>query len=512
VLFDFMTQAPEFSSADHDQLLSWCTQIVALARKNGYLSSTADTIAIYETTMLLANIRSRMHPSAYDFTDAAITCLEKDRTPRKRNIAQLCRVVLGGDRIGVVGYESLPPLAQNIYDRLEPLGVDLFSRTNQRALMDFTQNPHLLDCSELLWRLHYMLGDHVVHPIIGERKLGYQPLQESWDIRIGKYQREVIQLGYEGVTLEQVLEQRMRQRVYDPQASASNVLHTTEASLLFLDSPRVTREFGEHATYCLTQETGVADALAIFDRARRLIHHYRTTPEGLPQWIEDFVAAGYTHYASLLPHAMTDGNTAPKEVAGMLSFIFVLESLALSLGCSREQIIISVQQAGNQAVQPEKQGLQWVAEWLLKLRSLESMREALNAMTENPLLMPNLPVYLNGFILALTFAPQLGAFVVEILSKVFAQVPDHVLIPWLPGLILQLRDHQRILAGLMKEAAHIFPQNLEALPNWSPQWLQDAPDLPELSADDLDEASQKIRDLLLAHPAPLNHLAALLQP
>src|SRR5690606_29426373 len=128
------------------QLLDWCTRIVALARKNGYMASTADTIAIYETAMLLANIRNRMHPSAYDFTDAAITCLEKDRTPQRRNIAQLCRVMLGGDRIGSVGYESLPPLAQNIYDRLAPLNVDLFSHTNQRALMDFTRNPHLRDC------------------------------------------------------------------------------------------------------------------------------------------------------------------------------------------------------------------------------------------------------------------------------------------------------------------------------------------------------------------------------
>ncbi len=510
VLFDFMTQAPEFSSADHDQLLDWCTRIVALARKNGYLSSTADTIAIYETTMLLANIRSRMHPSAYDFTDATITCLEKDRTPKKRNIAQLCRMVLGGDRVGVVGYESLPPLAQNIYDRLEPLGIDLFSRTNQRALMDFTQNPHLLDCSELLWRLNYLLGDYVVHPIIGERKLGHKPLQESWEIRIGKYQREVIQLGYEGVTLEQVLEQRMRQRVYDDKATASTALYTTEATLLFLDSPRLTREFGEHATHLLTQESGVADAPEIFDRARRLIHHYRTTPEGLPQWIEDFVTAGYTHYASLMPYAMTDGNTAPKEVAGMLSFIFVLEGLALSLGCSREQIIISVQQAGNQAIQPEKQGLQWVAEWLLKLRTLESMREALYAMTENPMLMPSLPIYLNSLVLSLTFAPQLSAFVVEILSKVFTEVPDSILIPWLPGLILQLREHQDILSGLMQEASSIFPNTLQGMTTWTPQWLQDTPDMPVLTDAPLDEAGEQIRQLLLAYPQTLDRLKGLL--
>lgn len=509
-LFHFLTQPPEFSSADQQQLLDWCARIVALARKNGYLASTADTIAIYETAMLLANLRNRMHPSAYDFSDAAVTCLEKDRTPKRRNIAQLCRVVLGGDRIGVVGYESLPPLAQNIYDRLAPLNVDLFSRTNQRALMDFQKQPHLLDCSELLWRLHYMLGQHVVQPIMGERKLGLKPVQESWEIRIGKYQGSVIQLGYEGITLEQVLEQRMRQRAYDPKATAAVALHTTEASLLFLNSPRLTREFGEHATYLLTQETGVNDAAEIFERARGLIHYYRTTPDGLPRWLEDFVATGYTHYASLLPQALADGNMLPKDVAGMLGFIFVLESLALSLGCSREQIIISVQQASQEQIPPDKQGLLWAAEWLLKLRTVQSMRDTLRDMITNPLLLPALPIYLNSLVLALTFAPGIGRFVVEILSDLFGQVPDEVLIPWLPRLVLQLRDHKQLLAPLLKEASAVFPATLAGFTDWQPRWLEDEAAVPVAEMGELDGDHAKIREMLLSAPETLQKWAELL--
>ncbi len=48
----------------------------------------------------------------YDFQDAATTCLEKDRTPKKRDICQLCRILLGGDRVGMVGYAPLPPLCR----------------------------------------------------------------------------------------------------------------------------------------------------------------------------------------------------------------------------------------------------------------------------------------------------------------------------------------------------------------------------------------------------------------
>jgi hypothetical protein len=512
LLMRFLTQPPAFASADLDQLLDWSTRIVTLARNNGYLASTADSIAIYETAMMLANLRNRMHPSAYDFMDAAVTCLEKDRTPRKRNIAHMCRIMLGGDRIGTVGYESLPPLAQNIYDRLAPLQVDLFARNNQRALMDFTKNPELRDCSELLWRLNYLLGHAVVQPIMGERKLGHTPIQESWEIRIGKYQGQVIQLGYEGVTLEQVLEQRMRQRVYQDKATAARALHTAEASLLYLNSPRLTREFGQHAAYLLTQETSASNAPDIFARARNLVHYYRTTPDGLPGWIEEFVATGYTHYASLLPRAMTDGGTSPEEIAGMLGFIFTLESLALSLGCSRSQIVISIQQAALEQIPPEKVGLLWVAEWLLNLRTIGAMRGYMNEVMENPLRLPTLPAYLNGFILSLTFAPQIAAFVVEILSHVFAHVPDQALIPWLPRLVLQLRDHQPILQPLIKEAASIFPPTLAALPAWQPRWMVDESTTDSAAPIALDEDQQKIREMLASAPQSLHAIAQILTP
>ena len=84
-LVHFLTRPPLLASEDEEQLLAWCVGIVALARKNGYLASTADSIAVYHTSMLLAQLRNRRHPTPYDFRDAAITCLEKDFTPKKRN-------------------------------------------------------------------------------------------------------------------------------------------------------------------------------------------------------------------------------------------------------------------------------------------------------------------------------------------------------------------------------------------------------------------------------------------
>src|SRR3712207_7569859 len=50
------------------------------------------------TAVLLAQLRNRTTPTPYDFRDAAVTCLEKDRTPKKRDVPRLCDVLLGGDR------------------------------------------------------------------------------------------------------------------------------------------------------------------------------------------------------------------------------------------------------------------------------------------------------------------------------------------------------------------------------------------------------------------------------
>jgi Family of unknown function (DUF5682) len=514
-LTTFLTRPPELVAADTEQLLQWCADIVGLARKNAYLASTADSIAIYQTSMLLAGMRKRMHPTPYDFQDAAITCLEKDRTPKKRNIYQLCQILLGGDRIGTVGYASLPPLAQDVYDRLQPLGVNLLAQTNQRALMDFKQQPELLPCADVLWRLHYLLGDVIVKPIIGDRSLGSKPIQESWEIRIGKYQRDIIMLGYEGVSIEQVLEQRLKQLAFSPQAKTSDVLKATEDSILYARSLRLTQELGEHAISLLKQETGVSDAPQVFERVRRLVHYYRTTPTGLPEWIEHFVTTGYGHYATLLPQAFADRGTNPEQIAGMLNFIFTLESLALSLGCNRSQLLIGVKQSSQGLEDPAKIGLLWTTEWLLTLRKLEEIREFFDNVINNEMLIKSFPEYLNGFILSLTFAPRISKFVVELLSKLFATVPDKILLPWLPNLIIKLRPHAQILPGLIKEAASSFPKKLADFNNWVPAWSKPQPEIKAQvnrveTAPTLSENELKIRELLFNNPATANALGKLL--
>jgi hypothetical protein len=504
-----LQKPPAVVEEDEAELVQNCVRIVDLARRNGYLSTTADSIAVYQTAILLANLRNRRHPTPYDFRDAAVTCIEKDAVPRKRDVARLCDILLGGDKTGQIGYKSLPPLAQDVYDRLSILPIKLEARTIQRALLDFRKQPEYLPCSKLLWQLRYLLAGDVVRPIMGQCQLGHVPQQESWDVAIGKYQGAVIQLGYEGVTVEHVLERRLKRAAFGPDARTVDALAAAEDSILLLGSDRLTEELGERAVELLVNEPDVKDARNIYTRISRLIHYHRTTEAGLPSWCKSFVTTGYSHYATLLPTAFADRGTNPEDLAAMLQFIFTLESLALSLGCERSQLVIAIKQSAPGTVDFAKQSLLWSAECVLQMRDLTSLRDHFDELLDNELTLPALPDYLGGFLLALSFTPLVSGLTVELMSKAFERLPDRILMPWLPRLIMMLRPHAgSVLPALMKEAAAIFPGSLTSLAKWEPPWREQPRPAPIAGPlAELDEDQQAAQSLVAHFPATANALA-----
>ncbi|WP_343980805.1 DUF5682 family protein, partial [Streptosporangium amethystogenes] len=472
-LSGFLATPPALDDLDEAELRGWCVDIVRLARRNGYLASTADAIAVFETSILLAGLRNRARPTPYDFQDAAVTCIEKDVVPGRRDIRRLCEILLGGDRIGEVGYEALPPLARDVYDRLEPLGLDPGRRTQQRALLDLRADPGLVPCSDLLWILRQLLPEGAVRPIMGARRLGERPIQESWDLAIGRHQRSIVELGYEGVTVEQVLEQRLRRKVREPQAGAGVALAAVEDAILYLGGRRFADELGNRAVELLAAERTVDDAPEVLRRIRRLLAYYRATQPDLPAWCEAFVTAGYAHYCTLLPTAFVDEDTGVRQVGAMLGFLFSMESLALSLGCDRAQLELAVRQAHPQ--EPAKTALLWAAQTQLGLLSQARLRARCDELLANPLVIPSFPLYLSGFVQALEPVPALAPFVVEVLSKAFARLPDEVLLPWLPTLITTLRRHvPELVPVLVREAGRTFPASLAELDRWVAPWERPA--------------------------------------
>ncbi|MFI6481200.1 hypothetical protein ACIBH1_24935 [Nonomuraea sp. NPDC050663] len=468
-LSGFLASPPALDELDEAELLGWCVDLVRLARRNGYLASTADAIAVYETSILLAGMRNRVRPTPYDFQDAAVTCIEKDVVPGRRDVRRLCEILLGGDRFGQVGYHSLPPLARDVFDRLEPLGLDLSKRTIHRALLDLNADPQLVPVSHLLWLLRRLLPADAARPIMGSRRLGERSHQESWDLALGRHQREIIELGYEAVTVEQVLEQRLRKAVSAPDATAARALEAVEDAILFLGGGRLAQELGARAVELLAAERTVDEAPDVLRRIRRLLAYYRSNEPALPEWCERFVTAGYAHYCTLLPTAFVADDTGLRQVAAMLGFLFTMENLALSLGCDRAQLELAVKQSHPES--PAKVALLWAAQTQLGILDRQELRRRCDELLAHPLVVPTFPQYLSGFVQALDPVPSLGPFVVEVISKAFARLPDDVLLPWLPKLITTLRDQAgELVPVLIREAGRVFPGRLAALDQWTPPW------------------------------------------
>ncbi|MFF3948048.1 hypothetical protein ACFYYN_24890 [Streptomyces sp. NPDC001902] len=505
-LTGFLQRPPALDQLDEAELLGWSVEIVRAARRNGYLASTADAIAVFETSILLAGMRDRAKPTPYDFQDAAVTCIEKDAVPGRRDVRRLVEIMMGGDRIGQVGYDALPPLARDVHDRLAPLGLKLQQRGVQRALLDIAGRPELGPCSDVLWMLRRLMPEGTARPIMGERKLGERPIQESWDLALGTHQRALIELGYEGVSIEQVLEQRLRRRAYDPKATAATVLEAVEDATLYLNSRRLADELGTRALEVLSAERTVDGAPEVLHRVRRLLSYYRTSEPTLPSWIESFTKAGYAHYCTLLPTAFTDDDATVRQVAAMLGFLFSMETLALSLGCDRTQLELSVAQSHPQ--DPSKTALLWAAQVHLGTLTRAELRAKCDELLANPLVVPAYPRYLSGLLHALEPVPGLADVVVEAVSNAFARLPDQVLLPWLPTLIMSLRAGGTELAPLLiREAGRIFPGRLPALDAWIPPWRAAQP-----APLALPPARQSPRGatLLTAHPSTTDALASLL--
>ncbi|PZH18353.1 hypothetical protein C1I97_03850 [Streptomyces sp. NTH33] len=507
-LSGFLRRPPVLDGLDEAELLGWSVDIVRAARRNGYLASTADAIAVFETSVLLAGMRDRAKPTPYDFQDAAVTCIEKDAVPGRRDVRRLVEIMMGGDRIGQVGYDALPPLARDVHDRLAPLGLKLQQRGMQRALMDMASRPELRACSDVLWMLRRLMPHGAARPIMGERRLGERSIQESWDLALGTHQRALIELGYEGVSIEQVLEQRLRRDAYGPQTTTATVLAAVEDATLYLRSRRLADELGTHALKVLATERSVDGAPEVLRRVRGLLAYYRTSEPVLPPWIESFVKTGYAHYCTLLPVAFRDEDATVGQVAAMLGFLFSMESLALSLGCDRAQLELAVAQSHPE--EPAKTALLWAAQVRLGTLSRAELRGRCDALLDNPLVVPAYPRYLSGFVHALEPVPGLADVVVEAVSNAFGRLPDAVLLPWLPLLITTLRSGAAELAPLLiREAGRIFPGRLAALDAWIPPW-RTPPAPPAGRRTQSAGNGRQGAALLPAHPAACDAVAELL--
>ncbi|MET7921785.1 hypothetical protein ABZU45_39560, partial [Streptomyces avermitilis] len=287
----------------------------------------------------------------------------------------------------------------------------------------------------------------------------------------------------------------------------TQALEAIEDATLHLRSRRLTDELGTRALEVLSAERSVDGAPEVLRLVRRLLAYYRTSEPVLPPWIESFVKTGYAHYCTLLPTAFTDDDATVRQVAAMLGFLFGMESLALSLGCDRTQLELSVAQSHPQ--EPSKVALLWAAQVQLGHLSRADLRTRCDELLDNPMVVPAYPRYLSGFVHALEPVPGLADLVVEAVSNAFGRLPDPVLLPWLPTLISTLRSNGAELAPLLiREAGRIFPGRLGELDVWVPPWR--AQPLPDAARPGGRAGDSRNVALLAAHPETCDAVASLL--
>ena len=239
-------------------------------------------------------------------------------------------------------------------------------------------------------------------------------------------------------------------------------------------------------------------------RIRRLLAHYRATEPALPAWCEAFVTAGYAHYCTLLPTAFADEDTTVRQVAAMLGFLFSMESLALSLGCDRTQLELAVAQSHPE--DPARAALLWAARHQLGLLLLAESAGALRRPAGQPAGAAGLPAVPERLRAGPGAGAGAGAFVVEVMSKAFARLPDPVLLPWLPTLITTLRQAGELVPLLVREAGRTFPA-LAALDAWVPPWSGTPDPVADPTAMGPDGPGRR---LLAAYAATCDAVAELL--
>ena len=365
----------------------------------------------------------------------------------------------------------------------------------------------------ILWQLNFLLGAAVVKPIMGDLRLGSKKIQESWDVYLGKNQRALIELGYEGVNIEYVIEKRLKMDVYGAKKSALKGLLAVEASILFIDNPRLTEELGLRCDDLLEEEDSIKEAPEILKQVRKLINYYRGEGIELPEWLNNFIKTGYSHYCTLLPTAFQSEEVGVKQVSAMASFVISLQNLAIAFGSNRQQLIITTQQSSTEDA--AKQAVLWTVEVILGLRDLTLLSPYFDKLLKNPLRLNTLPDYIKGFILTLDFSKVMVKLIVELLSKAFEQLPDSILFVWLPKLISTLQQEKTpYIQQIIKEASLIFPKNSTALRNWQPTWEQGIPKATEETVIDkltLNEEEQNVRLLLQEYQETTNGIAKLME-
>ena len=422
----------KYSISQHDQLVRWSMDIVKKARSEGYLTSPADSIEIVKTTYSFKELRNRPYLSKLDFIEAATTCIEKD-DPYLPKVEDMVTKIIFSNKFGKVGYHALPPLAQDVLDRLAFLKVPADYKKIKRILYDLKKEPHYQVTSDLLWVLKFLNVN--VTPIVGQKKLGAQDNQESWDLYIYKQQNPLIQLAYEGITVEDVFRNRVTKKITQ-KSKPVEVLSAIRTVLTYLDNDDISLAYLTKMLLNSTFDLRFESPMELYNLTIEILNFYRTQKTGVPHWLNTYILTAYRAYCQELASAVDDSTISTESIATIFNFIFKVESIALAQGASRNELelaFILINRLTNLPI--GKKAVVLAAESLLKDEKEDELKLIVAKTFWNPLTIQTLSDLLAGIVYSTNFAPNAVNIIIELLDQCFRKLDDKLLFQWMPLLI-----------------------------------------------------------------------------
>ena len=429
----------KYSVTQHDQLVRWSMDVVKKARQEGYLTSPADSIEIVKTTYRFKELRNRAFISKFDFIEAATTCIEKD-DPYLQKVEEMVGKILFSNKIGKVGYHALPPLAQDVMDRLSSLKVPSDYKKIKRILYDLKKEPHYQLISDLLWLLKFL--EINVTPIVGQKKLGSQNNQESWDIYIYKQQNALIRLALEGITVEEVFRNRIVKEI-DKKSKPVEVLTAIRTILTYLENDDLSLNYLTQTLVSSTFDLRFEDPMELYNLTIEILNFYRTQQTGVPRWFNNYILYAYRAYCQELASAVDDSTISIESIATIFNFIFKVESIALAQGASRNELEVAFLLINRLQLPLGKKAVVLAAESLLNQEKEKELKSMVAKTFWNPLTIQTLSDLLTGVVYATNFAPNAVILLIELLDQCFRKLDDPLIFQWMPLLIDSFSELKR---------------------------------------------------------------------
>ncbi|MHA1610421.1 MAG: DUF5682 family protein [Promethearchaeota archaeon] len=175
------------------------------SRQNGLLLSTADSIAVHQTSRLLASLRFRTFPNVRDIQEALILCCIKENPQTSNQVfQQIIMAYFIGTKIGAITKKyTKVGVQKDFYHKFENFGIELKDKTLTLELNLHQPKDRLM--AEYFWQLDFLEIPGFSN-INGTRDINsnFNIFKEKWTMQWStKIDLKLLEISIYGTTIEE---------------------------------------------------------------------------------------------------------------------------------------------------------------------------------------------------------------------------------------------------------------------------------------------------------------------